>query len=407
MSKERELVFPTNVKETRMPRTAIGFYIEFGNSFTGGPRNLYNLVRELNREHFEPVVITNKPSPLVDALREIDIEPIILELPPAIGADDGLAVRGGIGKKLAAWRELRKFNRRVQKVFEERDVRLLWVRNIKGVLLTGAACRRINIPLIWDIGMEKTSEGFMWVLHLIGFWTASRVVTEGEVVARSIFTPWQLARFSRKIIANPTGVPEDRVAQVRRESMPGEPPWNPFTVLNVATINPRKNQMMLARAAAELVSRYPSLVIRIVGPATDISYEEELKEFIRAHNLQSHIELVGWSDQVAEYLHASQLFALCSNVEGVPQSVLEAMHAHVPVLATAAGGVPDVVSDGKTGYLVPVGDQESFTQKLAYCLEHQEELRRLAANAQKLLDTEFNAKAWYARYERLFAQLLG
>lgn len=389
-----------------MPRTPIGFYIEFNASFTGGPRNLYNLVRELDRERFEPVVVTNKESELVDALRKIDIEPIIMDLPPAIGADDGLAVRGGIGKKLEAWRELKKFNRRVQDVFQSRGVKIVWVRNIKGVLLTGEACRRMGAPLIWDIGMEKASKGFMWVLHLIGFRRASRVVTEGEVVARSIFTPWQLKTFKDKLVSNPTGVPGDRVEQIKRDTV--TPPSGDGTsrVLNVASVNPRKNQMMMLRAVNALKDKHPGLRVWFAGPFTDDAYKAEVDAYVAEHKLEPYVEFLGWQDDVASLLHRAHLFALTSHIEGVAQAVLEAVHAHAPILSTACGGIPEVVVDGETGRLVPIGDDKAFERALDDCLSHPEKLAGYADKAKALVHSRFMAELWYQRYEKLFDKLL-
>jgi len=179
-----------------MPKTPIGFYIEFNDQFTGGPRVLANLVDRLDRDRFEPVVVTNKASPLVDVLRGNGVEPVILEQPGIIGEDDGLSLGGGMMRKFAAWRALRTYNRRVYDVFQKHGVKLVWVRNIKGVLLTQRATGMLRIPLIWDIGMEKKSQGVIWCLHTLGFITSSCVIAEGEYVYPSIFTPWQLKTFS-------------------------------------------------------------------------------------------------------------------------------------------------------------------------------------------------------------------
>ena len=93
-----------------MARTVIAFYIEFGTSFTGGPRNLYNLVSELDRDRFEPVVITNTHSELVDALRGIGVDPEIVSQPSRIGVNDGDALRGGIAKRCGAALDVWRYN---------------------------------------------------------------------------------------------------------------------------------------------------------------------------------------------------------------------------------------------------------------------------------------------------------
>lgn len=390
-----------------MKKISLGFYIEFGSSFTGGPRNLYNLVRELDRDRFEPIVVTNMHSPLTEALVKLDVEPIILEQPASIGSDDGLALRGGIGAKLKAWRELRRYNQRIQKVFELHNVRAIWTRNIKGVLLTQRAARAMNVPMVWDIGMEKTSRGVMWALHVLGFRRAARVVTEGDFVARSIFTPWQLKTFKDKLVSNPTGVPSDRVDRIARESGHGPPPYDPFVVLNVATINPRKNQLMLLRAVAALASKHPNLRVWFAGPVTDEVYDQEIQAYVAENQIEDRLSFLGWQDDVGSLLHKAHLFALTSHIEGVAQAVLEAVHAHTPILSTACGGIPEVVRDGETGRLVPIDDLEAFTQALDDCLSNPERLAGYADAAKKLVHSRFMADLWYERYEKLFEELCG
>ena len=172
-----------------MTRKKILFYINFDRSFTGGPRVVYNLVSKIDMERFHPVVVTNKPSELTEKLASLNREFVILEQHRAIGEDDGDAVRGGIVKRLSAMRHVLGYNRRFQTILNQHKCDVLWVRNIKGVLLTGVAARRSKVPLIWDIGMEKTSRGFMRLLHNVGFRLATKVITEGKCVATSIFTP--------------------------------------------------------------------------------------------------------------------------------------------------------------------------------------------------------------------------
>lgn len=389
-----------------MARTVIAFYIEFGTSFTGGPRNLYNLVSELDRDRFEPVVITNTHSELVDALRGIGVDPVIVSQPSRIGVNDGDALRGGIAKRCGAALDVWRYNRLVARTLREHRVSLLWARNIKSVLLTGVAARRLGIPLIWDIGMEHPSRGIMAVLHGIGFRLATVVVTEGAYVAPSIFREGHLKRFGRKIRSNPTGVPRDRVHAIRRQSSNQKPPWDPFVVTSIATINQRKNQLLLLKAVGELAGEYPSLHVQLVGPITDPVYGEQLRKFVNEHELQSRVDFLGWQDDIRGILHGTNLLAVTSRVEGVPQAVLEALHACVPVLATSVGGIPEVIQDRCTGVLVPRDDLSAFTKALRWCLENQGRLAELAMEGQRLVDEIFEAGAWYRRYEKIFDDVL-
>ncbi|MFN3167569.1 MAG: glycosyltransferase family 4 protein [Phycisphaeraceae bacterium] len=390
-----------------MPPTVIGFYIETGSSITGGPRVAYNLMKALDRGRYRPVAITNTEGELAQWLRDAGVTVHIIAQPKRIGEDDGGTLKGGrLGQLLAAL-DLYTFNRKAARVLEAEGAELLWVRNVKGVLLTGLAARKLKIPLIWDIGMEKPSRGMMRRLHNLAFKTSAKVVTEGSFVAPSIFDEDQLARFGGKIVVNTPALAPDRVEVVRRGHMTPADQDGRFRVLSVATVNDRKNQMMLVRAVAQLKDRYPRVHVRIAGPATDERYEQDLKAYIAEHGLGGHVKLLGWRSDIPELLHGSDLFTLTSRVEGIPQSILEAMYARVPVVATAAGGVPDVVEDGVTGRLIAIDDEATYIDALADCLAHPEKLERYAEAAyQKACDTITTAQ-WYQRYETIFDQLLG
>ena len=389
-----------------MPPTVIGFYIETGSSITGGPRVAYNLMKVLDRNRYRPIAITNKEGELAQWLRDAGVTVHILTQSKRIGEDDGGTLKGGRLSQLMAAIDLYRFNRKAARVLKAEGAQVLWVRNVKGVLLTGLAARRLRIPLIWDIGMEKPSRGMMRRLHNYAFRTAARVVTEGSFVAPSIFDPQQLAQFGSKITVNTPALAPERVQVVRRDHMTASDPAGRFRMLSIATVNERKNQMMLLRAVHQLIGRFPRIHLRIAGPATDTDYEQQLKAYIAENDLGEHVELLGWRSDIPELLHGSDLFTLTSRVEGIPQSILEAMYARVPIIATAAGGVPDVVEDDVTGRLIAIDDERVYVDALADCLTHPEKLSRYAEAAYRKACETITTEQWYRRYEAIFDALL-
>ena len=389
-----------------MPPTVIGFYIETGSSITGGPRVAYNLMKVIDRTRYRPVAITNKEGELAQWLREAGVTVHIIEQSKRIGEDDGGTLKGGRLSQLMAALDLYRFNRKAARVLKAEGAKVLWVRNVKGVLLTGLAARRLKIPLIWDIGMEKPLRGIMRRLHNCAFKTSAKVVTEGSFVAPSIFDPQQLEQFGGKITVNTPALAPDRVEVVRRERMTAPDPAGRFRMLSVATVNDRKNQMMLLHAVQQLKDRFPQIHLRIAGPATDAAYEQQLKDYIKDHALQNHVELLGWRSDIPDLLHGSDLFTLTSRVEGIPQAILEAMYARVPIIATAAGGVPDVVEDDVTGRLIGIDDEQAYVAALSDCLAHPEKLERYAEAAYNKACDTITTDQWYRRYEVIFDQLL-
>jgi glycosyltransferase involved in cell wall biosynthesis len=104
---------------------------------------------------------------------------------------------------------------------------------------------------------------------------------------------------------------------------------------------------------------------------------------------------------VAELLSAGDLFALGSDWEGAPMAVLEAMAAHLPVVATAVGGVPDLVEDDVTGILVPARDASALGRAMA-ALERDTERRQRMGAAAAHRAQRFDQAGMIERYAELF-----
>ncbi len=151
-----------------------------------------------------------------------------------------------------------------------------------------------------------------------------------------------------------------RMAQMRAWGVPGDA----FTVGVVARLAPVKNHALLLRALAQLDPRFHVVLVGD-GPS-----RSELAQLANQLNIEYRVHFVG---EVMSPLNLHQFFdasVLCSLNEGFPNSVIEALAAARPVLATPVGGVPDVVVDGETGILVPPEDPAALSGAL----------RMLAAN---------------------------
>jgi glycosyltransferase involved in cell wall biosynthesis len=115
-------------------------------------------------------------------------------------------------------------------------------------------------------------------------------------------------------------------------------------------------------------------------------------------------ELLGRRDDVPEILAGADIFALPTRWEGLPLSIIEAMHAGLPVVATRVGGIPELVEDGRTGFLVPRGDVAAFAEALGKLLDP--ELRRKMGEAgrdraRRLFTAERMVRETLALYDEL------
>lgn len=133
-------------------------------------------------------------------------------------------------------------------------------------------------------------------------------------------------------------------------------------VAAIGRLVPIKRIDRLVEAFALARVQAPSLELWLIG---DGSERRALETLAASLGLSSAIRFVGWSDATPVWYAASDIIALTSEREGTPLALIEAAAAGRPVVAMAAGGVADVVVDGLTGYVVPVGDVAAFADRLA------------------------------------------
>jgi glycosyltransferase involved in cell wall biosynthesis len=125
----------------------------------------------------------------------------------------------------------------------------------------------------------------------------------------------------------------------------------------VAALAPHKNHADLARAAAEVLRARPEVHFAWVGEG---ECRAALEREIASFGIGNRVHLLGFRDDARSLLAQFTVFALASYLEGLCTSLLDAQSLGVPVVATAVGGIPDVVEDGRTGLLVPARDPRAL-----------------------------------------------
>ena len=172
-------------------------------------------------------------------------------------------------------------------------------------------------------------------------------------------------------------------------------------LIHVSNFRPVKRIGDVIKVFAGVRRALPAtLVLAGDGPDRDLAEQE-----VDRSKLRRDVRFLGKVDQVAELLQGSDLFLLPSQTESFGLSALEAMACGVPVIATHAGGLPEVVVEGETGYLAPVGAVDVMIERAVAVLEDgavHERLRH-AAIARAL---EFSADRIVPRYEELYQGLL-
>ena len=187
-------------------------------------------------------------------------------------------------------------------------------------------------------------------------------------------------------------------AALRPVARPGT---NPPRIVTVGRLQEPKDPLSLVRALAKLRGRPFHALIVGEGPGRP-AVEAELRRL----GLAATVELAGEREDVAEILAASQVFVLSSRSEAAPVSVLEAMAAGLPVVASRVGGLPELVVEGETGLLVEPGDPEELAAALARLLDDPALRERLGSAGRARVETHFALDAFLAAHLELYRRQL-
>jgi len=233
-------------------------------------------------------------------------------------------------------------------------------------------------------------------------WLADRVITSGEAIRALVIA---------------AGVPPDRVipmpAGVRIEEfktltggdeMARSLGLSRPVIGSVAMFRGSKGHHVLLEAFSLVRQRHPTARLLLVGDGGRRAWVESLA---KERGLAAAVLFTGFRPDVPALLSAMDCFVLASTrTEGVPQSLLQAFAAGVPVVASAVGGVPEVVQDGVTGLLVPPEDPPGLARVIEAVLEGREGAAARARTAMALVKERFSQEASISRLLALYAELL-
>lgn len=156
-------------------------------------------------------------------------------------------------------------------------------------------------------------------------------------------------------------------------------------IVTAGRLDENKNHEMLIHAFAKIADEYPTMKLAIYGEG---ELEQTLEDLVREKGLLERITLPGNVENVADKLSKARIFALTSNTEGMPNSLMEAMALGLCVISTdcPCGGPAELIEEGVNGILVPVGDAFALADAFRRILEDSEFEKKLGENARAIND---------------------
>jgi glycosyltransferase involved in cell wall biosynthesis len=172
----------------------------------------------------------------------------------------------------------------------------------------------------------------------------------------------------------------------------------------IARLDLQKGFEYLLLAARELCGVFPVLKVVIVGEGPD---RQAIENMIQRFGLQANVILAGQHSDMPAIYAAMDIFVLPSLNEGLPMTILEAMAASRPVIATRVGAIPSVIKNGETGLLVDPGDVNGLRDALARLLIDSDLCRRMGSAGHNWVSENYTSEAMALKYREMYDEVLG
>jgi glycosyltransferase involved in cell wall biosynthesis len=368
----------------------------------GAPIHVVELGAGLNADRFESLLVSGLENPgersLVDYVEQRGIHPLVI--PEIVGeANFGLRDLIAIAK--------------LYRVLKREKPHIVDTHTAKAGFIGRIAARLAGVPVVIHTYHGHVWRGYyspiksrllQWMEKGLALWT-DQIIAVSESVRQQV-AKYQIAPLG-KIKVVPLGLAlrdffncAELRGQFRKEiGVPSDVPL----IGMVGRVVPIKNHRLFLDSAKLVLNAMPATRCVIVG---DGLIRPDLEAYTRTLGIAARVVFVGWRRDLARIYADLDVLVISSINEGTPVSAIEAMAAGRPVVATRVGGVPDIVLEGQTGYLVPLDDAPAMANAVVRLLGEPELARRMGETGRAFVARRFTTQRLVADMEELYTTLL-
>jgi len=379
----------------------------------GGEIALLNLVRHLDSEKVSPLVVVGAAGPLVELLRT-KIAPYVLPLSARVTAIQ----KGSLG--IASLFRIREVLHLVAYVWRlvifmrRHKVDLVHTNSLKADIIGGVAGRLARRPVIWHI-RDRIDEDYL-PNSVVRIFRALCRILPSHVIANSTATLCTLSAGNMRASDSiQRAVSDGRMSVVHDGTHLPPLPQSAgqdnafFRIGLIGRISPWKGQHIFLQAAALVAKRFSNARFFVIGAALfgEDAYGSEIRELSRSLAIETLVEFTGFCDDIQSAIAGLDLIVHASTTgEPFGQVIIEGMAAGKPVVATNGGGVPEIVEDGKTGILVPLGDAPAMADAICEVLNDPERARAMGALGRERVEHHFTIERTARSVENVYQHVL-
>lgn len=364
-----------------------------GNVFGGGKRVFFSLIKGLDQSLFRPVVTCSPEGRYAEMLRKA-----------------GIALRPlDMDNRYNPWTI-----HRLAKIMREESVRIVHSQGGgRTNYFAFVAARLAGVP-IKVATVANLVEGWKDVhpLRRLCYVTVNRLLERS--VDKFICVAHNLCRIlverhciaPKKIITIPNGIDisafdcgRSRADILREFGIPE----NKVLVGFIGRMVWEKGINVFLEAASELCKKRADIHFLLVG---DGPLQGDLKQQARDLGIAKTCSFTGFRSDISAVLKVTDIVALPSFVEGLPMVILEAMAAKVPVVASAVGGIPEMIREGKNGFCVPPGDVASLSEKLLFLVNDKDLREKMGKAAKRHVEESFSETTMIRKTRQVYCDLM-
>jgi len=390
-------------------------YFDHTALMSGGEIALLHLLRHIDTVRFHPIVVLSEDGPLHARLLEAGVETHIILLDETVGdtRKDSLNLRSLL-KPRAALSVLR-YACRLARFLKKHNAQLLHTNSLKADVIGGIAGRLARVPVIWhlrdriaiDYLPAAAVTGFRWLARLL----PTCILTNSQATLLALEP--RATQHQAIVKAGPLGT----ILQVVHDGIPTDEEVTEVSTACacgpriglVGRLSPWKGQHIFLEAAAVVHQQFPKAHFQIIGSAMfgEEEYEAKVREQCKTLGLSDCVEFTGFRKDVPDLIHQLDVLVHASTIgEPFGQVVVEGMVAGKPVVATNGGGVPEIVQDGVTGWLVPMGESAPMAAAIVKLLEDAEGAKKMGAAGRQRVKDHFSIALTARRVEAVYDRML-
>lgn len=368
-----------------MPKRIL--YVHGISQIGGSERDLLCLLEHIDRQRWDPIVVCPPDGPLFGAVEQLKVPVYPMKLPSWRKFKDLFGIPFAVWSLIKLIRKLR--------------ADLVHVNDYWWGPIADLACNLTRLPCVVHIRQEiepkrvkqyrlRGPEKLIAVSRRIQHVAIEAGVNPSKITAvySGINTAHPINLSAGKRVRNQYGISPDQLV-----------------IGSVANLFPRKGYEYLIQSLVEINRNKTGIQCLIVGEGDEI-YRSRLLEMVQKNDLEKVVTFAGFKQDVSSYIAAMDIFVLPSIMEGFGIVLLEAMAMEKPIVATTVGGIPEIVEDQVTGFLVPPKDSNALAQKIIYLLENPSVRVKLGQAGRARVLERFSVQRMALQLQDIYGELI-